>query len=76
MLHLCFGGLSDLARLGARRRRGLDQDRDDDKAHVERNRRRELWRPQPLIRQPRRTRRERVEIKHAGRYRKADTAGA
>jgi hypothetical protein len=43
---------------------------------VQRNRRRELReRTQPPRRQPRRARRERVEMKHDERSRKADTEG-
>ena len=75
MLYLCFGGRSDLAGLDARCRRGFDQGRDDDNAHVQRNGRRELQGTQPLMRQPRRARRERIEIKHDERSRKAGTGG-
>ena len=58
--------------------RGLDQSGDDDKGgQVQRSRQRELGeRTQPPMRQPRRARRERVEMKHDERSRKADTDGA
>jgi hypothetical protein len=75
VLDLLVDGRSGTAGLDARRRRGLDQRRDDDSAHVQRYRRCDLWRTQ-LMRQPRSARRERVEMKHDQRCRKADTVGS
>ena len=64
------------ANVDARCRRGPDHSRDDDKGDVQRSRRRELGEcTQPPMRQPRRPRRERVEMKHDERSRKGDTEG-
>ena len=72
MPHLCslFGGRSDSANADGRCRRGLDQGRDDDhEGRVQHRRRRELSeRTHPPMRQPRRARRERVEMKHDERF--------
>ena len=64
------------ATVDARCRPGRDQCRSDHNGQVQRSRRRQLGqRTQPRTRQPRRARRERVEIKHDERSRKAGTEG-
>ena len=64
------------ARIDPWRRRG-DQSRDDDKAHVQRSRCRDLGQGREApVRQPRRARRERVEMEHDETTGKPDTERA